>query len=170
MLSDRKHGPKLFACLGIRRQIVRRNTWKQLTPCRIDINTWFQYECLSFRSFIVLTRIPKKQRRWIKYSAATRGPKATLPQNDIANIGVFNYNCLRLVTCEECGRRSTTFQHFQNLILDINQSDTVHDAMHNYFVGEQLSYVCGGCRKEVLAIKKFSIEKAPNVLCVQLKR
>jgi len=74
------------------------------------------------------------------------------------------------VTCTECRNVSTTFQHFQDLILDIKHCDNITDALNNYFVGEQLSYVCEKCRREVVAEKKFSIEKAPNVLCVQLKR
>ncbi|XP_050420925.1 ubiquitin carboxyl-terminal hydrolase 36 isoform X2 [Adelges cooleyi] len=76
------------------------------------------------------------------------------------------------VTCGKCRHVSTTFQHFQDLILDIRQSDTVNDALNNYFEKEPLdeSYVCERCRRQVAADKKFSIEKAPNVLCIQLKR
>lgn len=77
-----------------------------------------------------------------------------------------------LVTCGKCGHISTTFQHFQDLILDIRQSNTVNDALDNYFEKEPLdeSYVCERCRRQVAADKKFSIERAPNVLCIQLKR
>ncbi|XP_022181591.1 ubiquitin carboxyl-terminal hydrolase 36 isoform X1 [Myzus persicae] len=76
------------------------------------------------------------------------------------------------VTCGKCGHISTTFQHFQDLILDIRQSDNVNDALDNYFEKEPLdeSYVCERCRRQVAADKKFSIERAPNVLCIQLKR
>ncbi|XP_025412938.1 ubiquitin carboxyl-terminal hydrolase 36 isoform X2 [Sipha flava] len=76
------------------------------------------------------------------------------------------------VTCGKCGYISTTFQHFQDLILDIRQSDTVNDALDNYFEKEPLdeSYVCERCRRQVVADKKFSVERAPNVLCIQLKR
>ncbi|XP_025199944.1 ubiquitin carboxyl-terminal hydrolase 36 isoform X2 [Melanaphis sacchari] len=76
------------------------------------------------------------------------------------------------VTCEKCSHISTTFQHFQDLILDIRHSDNVNDALDNYFEKEPLdeSYVCERCRRQVAATKKFSIERAPNVLCIQLKR
>ncbi|XP_026805105.1 ubiquitin carboxyl-terminal hydrolase 36-like isoform X2 [Rhopalosiphum maidis] len=76
------------------------------------------------------------------------------------------------VTCGKCGHISTTFQHFQDLILDIKQSDNVNDALDNYFEKEPLdeSYVCERCRRQFAADKKFSIERAPNVLCIQLKR
>lgn len=80
------------------------------------------------------------------------------------------------VTCLECNQVSTTFQHFQDLILDIRQASTtnVYDALENYFGKERLdgdeSYHCEHCKKKVSAYKKFSIEKAPNALCIQLKR
>jgi len=89
--------------------------------------------------------------------------------NDIAN-KMFYYISLRLVTCGECENRSITFQYFQDLILDICQSDNVCDALKNYFESEQLSYVCDRCQREVIAEKKFSLIKAPVVLCIQLKR
>jgi ubiquitin carboxyl-terminal hydrolase 36/42 len=48
----------------------------------------------------------------------------------------------------------------------------LNDALDNYFEKEPLdeSYVCERCRRQVAADKKFSIERAPNVLCIQLKR
>lgn len=81
-----------------------------------------------------------------------------------------------LVTCLECNHVSTTFQHFQDLILDIRQASTstVYDALENYFSKERLdgdeSYHCERCKKKVSAYKKFSVERAPNALCIQLKR
>eukprot|EP00102_Acyrthosiphon_pisum_P018578 XP_016655788.1 PREDICTED: ubiquitin carboxyl-terminal hydrolase 36-like [Acyrthosiphon pisum] len=76
------------------------------------------------------------------------------------------------VMCGKCGHISTTFQHFQDLILDIRHSDNVNDALDNYFKKEPLdeSYLCEICQRQVAADKKFSIERAPNVLCIQLKR
>nr|XP_018897263.1 PREDICTED: ubiquitin carboxyl-terminal hydrolase 36 isoform X2 [Bemisia tabaci] len=78
------------------------------------------------------------------------------------------------VTCLECQYVSTTFQHFQDLLLDIRQASTVDDALENYFSKERLdeenAYKCEHCRRKVSAHKKFSIEKPPNVLCLQLKR
>jgi len=49
--------------------------------------------------------------------------------------------------CNKCGHISTTFQHFQYLILDIKQSDNVNEVLENYFKKEQLSeFVCERCR------------------------
>lgn len=79
------------------------------------------------------------------------------------------------VTCLECWHVSTTFQHFQDLLLDIRTVGSVEDALDAYFGREQLgegeeAYRCEQCHRRVAATKKFSIQKAPNVLCMQLKR
>ncbi|XP_065210113.1 ubiquitin carboxyl-terminal hydrolase 36 [Planococcus citri] len=97
--------------------------------------------------------------------------KETTPLNQI-----FGGYIRTEVTCLECSQVSTTFQHFQDLILDIRQASTstVYDGLENYFSKERLdgdeSYHCEHCKKKVSAYKKFSIEKAPNALCIQLKR
>uniref|UniRef100_A0A1B6D2S0 Ubiquitin carboxyl-terminal hydrolase n=1 Tax=Clastoptera arizonana TaxID=38151 RepID=A0A1B6D2S0_9HEMI len=79
------------------------------------------------------------------------------------------------VTCLECKHVSTTFSHFQDLLVDIGQANSVDDALESYFSRERLgegseAYKCDQCHKRVAATKKFSIERPPNVLCVQLKR
>lgn len=97
--------------------------------------------------------------------------KETTPLNQI-----FGGYIRTEVTCLECNHVSTTFQHFQDLILDIRQASTstVYDALENYFSKERLdgdeSYHCERCKKKVSAYKKFSVERAPNALCIQLKR
>ena len=47
------------------------------------------------------------------------------------------------------------------------------DALHLYFKKERLDgadYKCERCRMKVPATKKFFIDEAPLILCVQLKR
>lgn len=80
-----------------------------------------------------------------------------------------------VVTCLECRHVSTTFSHFQDLLVDIRQASSVDDALESYFGRERLgdgeeAYKCEQCHKRVAATKKFSIERPPKVLCVQLKR
>lgn len=69
---------------------------------------------------------------------------------------------------------STTFQHCQDLLLDIQRASTLDDALAAYFCKERLdgddAYHCERCDKKVSATKKFSVEKPPQVLCIQLKR
>lgn len=77
------------------------------------------------------------------------------------------------VKCLRCSYASTTFQHIQDLILDIRKASKVEDAMDQYFSKERLeenSYKCEKCKCGVPAIKKYSIERPPKVLCIQLKR
>ena len=58
--------------------------------------------------------------------------------------------------------------------MDIQHGTTLEDNLNHYFRRERLegdnAYKCDKCKSKVPATKKFSIERAPNVLCVQLKR
>lgn len=77
------------------------------------------------------------------------------------------------VTCLSCNHESVTFQHFQDLPLDISRVQTLNEAINGYFSRENLEecgYKCESCKKRVSASKKFSLERAPTVLCIQLKR
>ena len=78
------------------------------------------------------------------------------------------------VVCLKCKHTSTTFQHFQDIPLDIQHSSSLDDALSQYFRRERLegenAYRCDKCKSKVPATKKFSIERSPNVLCIQLKR
>ncbi|XP_034192188.1 ubiquitin specific peptidase 36 [Osmia lignaria lignaria] len=77
------------------------------------------------------------------------------------------------VKCLQCRHVSTTFQHFQDLLVDIRKANTLDEALTSYFSREQLDnndYKCEACKKRVPATKQFSLERPPKVLCVQLKR
>lgn len=94
--------------------------------------------------------------------------KETTPLNQI-----FGGYLRSTVTCLSCKHISTTFQHFEDLLLEISHGNKLEDALAAYFAKEKLEdmgYKCEGCKKRVSATKKFSIERAPVALCVQLKR
>lgn len=77
------------------------------------------------------------------------------------------------VTCLSCKHESITFQHFEDLPLDISRVSTLNEALAGYFARENLEecgYKCESCKKKVSATKRFSLERAPVVLCIQLKR
>ena len=75
------------------------------------------------------------------------------------------------VVCDRCQCKSTTFQHFQEISLDIEKVSDLVPAMKNFFCPEKLEdYNCEKCKTRVTATKKVSIERTPNVLCIQLKR
>lgn len=77
------------------------------------------------------------------------------------------------VTCLACKHESITFQHFEDLQLDISRVSTLNEALGGYFARENLEecgYKCESCKKKVSATKRFTLERAPTVLCIQLKR
>ncbi|XP_058458331.1 ubiquitin carboxyl-terminal hydrolase 36 isoform X2 [Malaya genurostris] len=77
------------------------------------------------------------------------------------------------VKCLSCQHISTTFQHFEDLLLDIRKASSIEEALGGYFARERLEemqYKCESCKKRVAATKQFSLERAPFVLCIQLKR
>ncbi|XP_012218375.1 ubiquitin carboxyl-terminal hydrolase 36 [Linepithema humile] len=77
------------------------------------------------------------------------------------------------VKCLQCHHVSTTFQHFQDLLVDIRKANTLDEALNSYFSREQLDnndYKCEACKRRVPATKQFTLERPPKVLCVQLKR
>lgn len=77
------------------------------------------------------------------------------------------------VRCLSCGHISVTFQHFEDLLLDIRKANTMEEALDLYFARERLEdmgYKCESCKKKVSATKQFSLERAPISLCIQLKR
>lgn len=77
------------------------------------------------------------------------------------------------VKCLSCQYESVTFQHFEDLLLDIRKVNTIEDALKHHFARERLEdmdYTCESCKKKVSATKQFSLERAPVALCIQLKR
>lgn len=94
--------------------------------------------------------------------------KETTPLNQI-----FGGYLRSAVRCLQCGYVSTTVQHFQDLLLDIRKVSTLDDALTSFFASERLddlAYKCESCHRKVSAVKQFSLERAPSVLCIQLKR
>ncbi|XP_043274573.1 ubiquitin carboxyl-terminal hydrolase 36 [Venturia canescens] len=94
--------------------------------------------------------------------------KETTPVNQI-----FGGYIRTEVKCLQCRHVSTTFQHFQDLLVDIRKASTLDEALQSYFSREELDnndYKCEACKRRVPATKQFSLERPPKVLCVQLKR
>ncbi|KAG4067479.1 hypothetical protein HA402_003303 [Bradysia odoriphaga] len=77
------------------------------------------------------------------------------------------------VKCLSCQYESVTFQHFEDLLLDIRRVSTIEEALKYHFARERLEemdYTCESCKRKVSATKQFSLERAPVALCIQLKR
>jgi len=79
------------------------------------------------------------------------------------------------VKCTRCLHCSNKFDPFLDLSLDIAKATTLVRALQNFTEEELLDggkkqYQCERCRQKVVAKKRFTIDKAPNVLTVHLKR
>ena len=90
---------------------------------------------------------------------------------------VFGGRLRSQVTCKTCGRKSDTFDSFMDLSLDIARAKSVEAALRRYVAVEVLDgsnkYKCemgGGKPHMTRATKQFTIDAAPLVLTVQLKR
>ncbi|SGY65766.1 BQ5605_C004g02594 [Microbotryum silenes-dioicae] len=78
------------------------------------------------------------------------------------------------VTCEACGHASDTFDSVLDLSLDVNKTTSVKEALDRFIKTDSLrganKYKCEKCRKLVNAEKGFTIDRAPMVLMIHLKR
>lgn len=79
------------------------------------------------------------------------------------------------VKCTRCLHCSNKFDPFLDLSLDIGKATTLVRALENFTEDELLDggkrqYQCERCRQKVVAKKRFTIDRAPNVLTVHLKR
>ncbi|KAI7838812.1 hypothetical protein COHA_007427 [Chlorella ohadii] len=78
------------------------------------------------------------------------------------------------VKCSECGYESNTYDPCIDLSLEITRAQTVKRALERFTAGEALDgankYKCPKQQKAVRAVKRMTVDAAPNVLMIQLKR
>ncbi|XP_037294912.1 ubiquitin carboxyl-terminal hydrolase 36 [Manduca sexta] len=106
--------------------------------------------------------------RFVNSDKLDQYSKETTPLNQI--LGGYLRSTVRCLACQHL---STTYQHFQDLLLDIRKHSTLDEALDSFFSRERLEdlgYKCEACNKKVSATKQFFIERAPMVLCIALKR
>lgn len=87
--------------------------------------------------------------------------KETTPLNQI--LGGYLRSAVR---CIKCGHVSTTFQHFQDLLLDIRKAQTLDEALDLYFSREKLddeSYQCEACQKKVIFTESTLNQKPADI-------
>lgn len=75
----------------------------------------------------------------------------------------------------QCSYCSNTFDPFLDLSLEIAKADSLHKALKHFTGLEQLDggerqYQCQRCKQKVRAYKQLTINKAPFVLTIHLKR
>ncbi|XP_042060900.1 ubiquitin carboxyl-terminal hydrolase 23-like [Salvia splendens] len=79
------------------------------------------------------------------------------------------------VKCMQCSHCSNKFDPFLDLSLEIHKSDSLHKALAHFTSRELLDggareYLCDQCKEKVKASKQLTVQKAPLVLAVHLKR
>ncbi|XP_051483426.1 ubiquitin carboxyl-terminal hydrolase 17-like isoform X9 [Apus apus] len=78
------------------------------------------------------------------------------------------------VTCLSCGAASESFEPFLDVLLDIKGAASVTEALDNFMKPETLEaengYRCSHCGQVVVASKACTIQRAPEVLTLGLKR
>ncbi|KAI9068517.1 cysteine proteinase [Trametes sanguinea] len=78
------------------------------------------------------------------------------------------------VKCLSCGHNSDTFDRMLDLSVDIAGVSTLKDALRKFVAVDHLrgadKYKCEKCKKPVNADKQFTIDEAPLVLTLHLKR
>jgi len=78
------------------------------------------------------------------------------------------------VKCTQCGHCSRTFDHFQDLSIEVKRAASIESSLSQYTAVERLEgdnkYRCSRCRTLVEAEKRLTIREAPPILVVHLKR
>ncbi|GAA6039623.1 hypothetical protein JCM8097_002222 [Rhodosporidiobolus ruineniae] len=111
-------------------------------------------------------------------ASALAGKGAKLPpaiQHQTFIHQIFGGRLRSRVHCMSCEHNSDTFDSILDLSLDLgNRADSLRDALGNLVKPDKLTggnkYKCEKCKKLVNAEKRFTIEDAPLVLTIHLKR
>ncbi|OVA10645.1 Ubiquitin carboxyl-terminal hydrolases family 2 [Macleaya cordata] len=79
------------------------------------------------------------------------------------------------VKCTQCSYCSNKFDPFLDLSLEILKADSLRKALSHFTATEQLDggerqYHCQRCKQKVRALKQLTVDKAPYVLTIHLKR
>ncbi|CAN4113202.1 unnamed protein product [Withania somnifera] len=88
---------------------------------------------------------------------------------------IFGGRLCSQVQCMQCKFCSDKFDPFLDLSLEILKADSLHKALDHFTArelldGGQRQYQCQQCKQKVKATKRLTIDKAPHVLTIHLKR
>ena len=78
------------------------------------------------------------------------------------------------IVCTQCGHCSDTFEPMMDLSLECLSAGSLEEALGSFTAEEALDgenrYACAACGLKVRAVKRLTLEDAPQVLALQLKR
>lgn len=106
-----------------------------------------QEDAHEFLRYLVEAMEKSYLSRFRNFKELDQYSKETTPMNQI--LGGYLKSSVK---CLSCNHVSVTFQHFQDLLLDIRKADTIDEALEGYFSRERLEdmgYKCEACKKKV---------------------
>ncbi|XP_078445874.1 ubiquitin carboxyl-terminal hydrolase 20-like [Wolffia australiana] len=79
------------------------------------------------------------------------------------------------VRCCECGHRSDTYEPFLDLSLEIEEAESLEEALESFTKVEriddpEIKLICEGCKARVFVEKQLTLDLSPPVLALHLKR
>jgi len=76
------------------------------------------------------------------------------------------------VTCNSCGKKSTTFDHFTSLSLELPSSGrcTINNVLEHFTKSERVEWNCPSCKHKSSPQRQLTISHLPQVLILHLKR
>ena len=87
---------------------------------------------------------------------------------------IFGLRLRSQILCSKCEYASDTFEPAMDLSLEVLRANSLQKALSSFTARETLDgsnkYMCPVCKRKQKAVKQFTVDKAPNVLTVQLKR
>ena len=87
---------------------------------------------------------------------------------------IFGLRLRSRIRCTKCEYASDTFEPAMDLSLEVLRAKSLEKALASFTAPEKLDgsnkYMCPVCKSKQKAVKQFTVDKAPNVLTVQLKR
>lgn len=119
-----------------------------------------QEDAHEFLRFLVEAMEKAYLMRFRNYKEMDQLTKETTPLGQI-----FGGYLRSEVRCLSCNHVSITFQHFQDMLLDIRKADTLEEAFDGYFSRERLEdmgYKCEGCKKKVSGRRRREIYRYIN--------
>ncbi|KAI3890672.1 hypothetical protein MKX03_001946 [Papaver bracteatum] len=100
---------------------------------------------------------------------------SALPQKNSFIESIFGGRLKSQLKCCNCDHCSITFEPIIDLSLEIKDVDTLVDALKSFTKIEKMEdsdskFICDNCKKEVVLEKQFTLDQAPSVATLHLKR